>query len=210
MELKCAGMKGALEPGDELASEHAAEYLNGQKEAAGRADPSGVVRREPACSQNTVSMRVKLQSLIPGVQDAEEADLRTQMMRIAGHLQQRLRTGMKEQVEDHFLVLQGQRCQFAWQGEYRVDVASGQEFPFPRREPAQASVALAPRAMPIAARVIGDGDVTAVCAAIAMTAEHSRTAAQDSQQDLAVLPGNPALTLFQESLSCTADDVGHL
>jgi hypothetical protein len=43
-----------------------------------------------------------------------------------------------------------------------------------------------------------------------MTAEQSRTAAQDGQQDLAVLPGNPAFALFQEGLSCTADDVGHL
>ncbi len=31
MELKCAGMKGGLEPGDELAAEHAAEHLMGRK-----------------------------------------------------------------------------------------------------------------------------------------------------------------------------------
>jgi hypothetical protein len=43
-----------------------------------------------------------------------------------------------------------------------------------------------------------------------MTAEQSRAAAQDRQQNLAVLSGDPALTLFQEGLSCTADDVGHL
>ena len=88
-------MKGGLEPGDELAAEHTAENRDGQEEAAGRADPSGVVRRHPASSQNTVSMRVKLQSLIPGVQDAEEADLCAQMTWVAGHLEQRLRTGMK-------------------------------------------------------------------------------------------------------------------
>ena len=154
VELQCAGMKGGREPGDELAAEHAAEHLDRKEEAAGRTDPSGVVRREPASSQDTVSMRMKLQSLIPRMQDAEEADLRSQMIWVAGHLQQRLRTGVKQQVEDHLLVLQRHWRQFARQGEYRVDVASGQKFPFPRREPAQAGVALAPRTMPIATRVI--------------------------------------------------------
>lgn len=67
VELQRAGMKGVLEPGDELAAEHAAEHLDRKKEAARRTDPSGVVRREPAGSQDTVSVRMKLQSLIPGV-----------------------------------------------------------------------------------------------------------------------------------------------
>jgi hypothetical protein len=71
---------------------------------------------------------------------------------VACHLQQRLRTGVKQQVEDHLLVLQSHWRQSTRQGEYRVDVASGQEFPFPRREPAQAGVALAPRTMPVATR----------------------------------------------------------
>ena len=83
VELKCAGLKGGPEPGDELASEHAAEHLDRQKEAAGRTDPSRVVRRQPAGSQHTVSMRVKLQSLIPRVQYAEEADLRAEMTWVA-------------------------------------------------------------------------------------------------------------------------------
>ena len=97
---------------------------------------------------------MKLQSLIPGVQDAEEADLRAQMTWVAGHLEQRLGAGLKQQVEDHLLVLQRQWRQFTRQSEDGVHVACGQKFPFPRREPAQAGVALAPRAMPIATRVI--------------------------------------------------------
>ena len=103
-------------------------------------DPSGVIRRHPSSSQDTVSVRVKLQTLIPGVQDAEEADLRAQMMWIAGHLQERLCTGVKQQVEDHLLVLQRHWRQFARQSEYRVDVASGQKLPLPRREPAQGAL----------------------------------------------------------------------
>lgn len=67
MKLQCAGVKGSLELVDELAAEDAAEYLERQKEAAGRADPFGVIWRHPACSQHTMDMRVKLQTLIPSV-----------------------------------------------------------------------------------------------------------------------------------------------
>src|SRR6478672_2191418 len=162
VELKCAGLKGDLEPGDELTSEHSAEYLDGQKEAAGRTDPSGVVRRQPARSQDTVSMGVELQTLIPTMQHAEEADLRAQMTWVSGHLEQRLRTGMKQEVEDYLLVLQGHRRQFTRQSEDGMHVARGQEFPFARREPSQAGVALASRTMAIATRVERDGDVAAV------------------------------------------------
>src|SRR3954454_14517204 len=122
VELQCAGIKGGLEPGDEPAAEHAAEHLHREEEATGRTDPSGVVRREPAGSQDTVSMRMKLQSLIPGVQDAEEADLRPQMTWVAGHFEQRLRTGLKQQVEDHLLVLQSYWRQFTWHSKDGVHV----------------------------------------------------------------------------------------
>jgi len=129
-------------------------HLDRQEEAAGRADPSRVVQRQPACSQNTVSMRVKLQTLIPRVQDAEEADLRAQMTWVTGHLEQCFRTGLKQQAEDHLPVLQGQGREFTWQSEDGVHVSYGQKLPFPRCKPAQAGVALAPRTMPIATGVV--------------------------------------------------------
>jgi hypothetical protein len=50
VELKRSGVKGGLEPGDELAAEHPAEHLDREEEAARRADPSSVVRRQPAGS----------------------------------------------------------------------------------------------------------------------------------------------------------------
>ena len=107
-----------------------------------------------------MGMRVKLQSLVPGVQHGEEADLRSQMARIAGYLEERLRAGMKQQVENHLLVLQSQRRQFARQSKDGVHVSCGQQFPLPRREPAQAGVALALGAMPVAA---GNGVHTITC-----------------------------------------------
>lgn len=117
---------------------------------------------QAAGRQNTMGMWVELQSLVPGVQHGEEADLRSQMTRIAGYLEECLRAGMKQQVEGHLLVLQSQRRQFTRQSEDGVHVSCGQQFPLPRTEPAQAGVALALGAMPVAARVIRDGDVAAV------------------------------------------------
>lgn len=52
--------------------------------------------------------------------------------------------------------------------------------------------------------------MSAVGAAVAMTAQRGGAAACDRQQDLVVLPGNPVATAFEEGLPCTANDVGHL
>jgi hypothetical protein len=210
VELEIAGVKGRLQAGDKLAAEEATEHTDGQKEAAGRTDPSGVIWSQSAGSHDAVNMRVEQQSLIPGVQHAEEADLRSQMARIAGDLEQRLCTGMEQEVKEDLLVLQDQWGEFAWQSEDSMHIARGQQFLFPRREPAQAGVALTPWTMPVTARVIRDGDMVAVGAAIAMTAQHRRATAQDGQQNPAVLPREPAPAAVREGVSGAADDIGHL
>ena len=117
---------------------------------------------------------------------------------------------MKQQVVDQPFVLQCERSQFPRQGEDDVHVAGGQQLPFPRLEPAQAGVALAPWAMPVATRVVRDGRMSAVRALIAMSTQRGGAAARDGQQHLFVLPVDPLATAFNEGLSCTANDVGHL
>src|ERR1019366_7530047 len=92
-----------------------------------------------------------------------------------------------------------------------MDIAGGQQFPFARLEPASARVALAPRAVPVSAGVVGDpGRMSAAGAAIAMAAEHGGAAAHDGKQHLLVLPVDPLTTAFDECLSSTANNVGHL
>jgi hypothetical protein len=49
-------MEGVLESGDELAEEHAAEHLDGEKEGAAGGDPAGVVRSEAAGGEHAVDM----------------------------------------------------------------------------------------------------------------------------------------------------------
>src|ERR1035437_4043902 len=96
-------------------------------------------------------MRMKLQALIPTVEHAEEADLGTEVSRIASDLEQGLSARVKEQVVDEPFVLQRERGQFPRQSEHGMDVASGQQFPLARLEPASARVALTSWAVPVSA-----------------------------------------------------------
>jgi len=155
-------------------------------------------------------MRVMLQSLVRGMEHAEEADLCAEVPWIASDLQQRGPTGAEEQAVDQPLVLKRKRSQFTRGREHGVDVASGQQLPFALLEPAQAGVAQASWAVPVAARVIGDGGVPAVRAPIAMTAQGSGAAARDRIEHLQLMAVDPAMTAFNETRSSGADDGGHL
>ena len=86
MELELAFAECGLETGNELAAEDTAEHLDGQEEGSARGGPARMVRRESACGDDAVDMRMMLQSLVPGMEHAEEADLRTEVPRIASDL----------------------------------------------------------------------------------------------------------------------------
>ncbi len=96
VELECAGLKGGLESGNKLAAKDTAEHFDGQEEGTARGYPAGVNRGEAASGQHTMNMGMMLQLLVPSVEHAEEADLRTEVTRIAGDLQQGMSTGVKE------------------------------------------------------------------------------------------------------------------
>ena len=114
-------------------------------------------------------MRMMLQSLVPSVEHTEEADLGPKVPGIAGDLQQSPSTSVKQQVIDQPFILQCERSEFPRQGEDDVHVAGRQQLSFPRLEPAQASVALTLGAVPVSARVVRDGSMSAVRALIAMS-----------------------------------------
>jgi hypothetical protein len=128
-------------------------------------------RGDAAGGNDAVDVGMKLQALIPAMEHAEETDLGTEMPWIAGDFKQSLCTGVEEQVVDEPLVLQCERSQFPRQREDGMYVASGQKLAFARLEPASARVALAPRAVPVSAGVVGDpGRMSAAGAAVAMPA----------------------------------------
>jgi hypothetical protein len=78
---------------DELAPKHFSEHLDRQEEPWLRIDPSRVIGSETAGGYHTVYMRMMLELLVPGVEDAEEADLCAKTFRIAGDFKQCLGAG---------------------------------------------------------------------------------------------------------------------
>jgi len=58
-----------------------------------------------------MDMRVKAKYLVPGVENAEEPDLRAEVSRIACNFEKSFRTGTKQKILDGLLILQSEWCQ---------------------------------------------------------------------------------------------------
>jgi hypothetical protein len=97
-------------------------------------------------------MRMMLQSLVPGMEHAEEADLGAKVSRVAYDLNESGCTGAEQQSIKQPLVLKRERSQFTRQGEHGMHVARGQQLAFALSKPADAGVALALRAVPVTTR----------------------------------------------------------
>ena len=95
MEAEPTVPESALECGDELAAKDATEHLDGKKEIIAWFDPVRVIGRQPTGRHHAMYMRVKFDFLTPGMQHAEEADLRTEMLGIMRNFRKRFGTGAK-------------------------------------------------------------------------------------------------------------------
>ena len=155
-------------------------------------------------------VRMKLQLLVPGVQNTEETDLLSQLLRIFGHFEQRFSARPEQKIIDCFLVLGGRRGKSAVQREHHVRVLDEQQFPGACSDPAVARLGLAAPAMAVTARVIADGAMSALRAGVFMRAEHHRPAAQDSADHLQVQPREPGMFPGAKRRQHLANDIGHL
>jgi hypothetical protein len=144
------------------------------------------------------------------VQHAEETDLCTEMLRIARDFEKGFRTGAKQEIVDDLRVLQDQRCQMTGKSEDHMYV-SRWEFLATRFDPTVAGSRLTLWTMPIAAAVLrDDGPMPAAGALVEMTAESGGAAARNGQERLDMLPGDPPAASFDECVSRSTDEIGHL
>ena len=104
-----------------------------------------------------MDMRMQQQVLSPGVQDAEKADLCSQMFRIGGDLQQRGGTAAKQCVIELSLVVEAKQVQLVRERKDNVELRDLHQFSLPGGEPALSGLCLALGAVPVAAAVIRDG-----------------------------------------------------
>ena len=95
-----------------------------------------------------MDMRMDLEILPPGMQDAEESDLRAQMFGIGRDLQQSRGAGAEQKIVDDLLVLQSYPGEFVRDGEHDMHVAHWQKLFIAIGEPSVAGVGLTLRTMP--------------------------------------------------------------
>src|SRR5712664_1883860 len=91
-----------------------------------------------------------------------------------------------------------------------MHVLRWKKFPATLLEPTFASARLTLRAVPISTRVVGDGAMSAASALIEMSAEHGSATPRNGQQHFDMLPGDPLTASFDECVSRSADEIGHL
>jgi|ERR1700723_145616 hypothetical protein len=97
------------------------------------------------------------------------------------------------------------------QCEDHVQVTGREKFSATRGDPPFPSSDLTLRAVAIAAAVIREGGtMSATGALVDMTAECGGTTPRNGQQHFDVPPAKPMTVSFYESISRSADDVGHL
>ena len=155
-------------------------------------------------------MRVQFEFLAPGMQDAEEADLCAEVSRIVSDFEKGFGTGAEQEIVEDLLVLQDQWRQAAGECEDHVQVAGREKLSLSRGDPPFPSSDLTLRAVPISAAIEGDGAMPAAGALIEMTAECGGTTPRNGQQHFDMLPTEPVAVSFYESISRSADDIGHL
>ncbi len=142
------------------------------------------------------------QGLAPGVQDGRDAQLHAET--VLAKLQQGLAgRGEQERIEGA-LVLPDERVEHMRQREDQVEVRHWQERVLLLFEPAVSGLALAERAMAVAAGVRHKMALAALLAAVAMTAQGQRTASQERTQDLPMVRGQ----LQRSRLQTEAQNLG--
>jgi hypothetical protein len=144
------------------------------------------------------------------VQHTEETNFRAEVFRIASDFEKCFRAGAKQEIVEDLLVLQDQWRQPVGQCEDDMEVACREKFSPTRSDPPFPSTRLTLGAVAISARIKRDGAMPAAGALIEMTAEGGGTAPRDGQQHFDMHPPEPLAVSFDEGISRSADDIGHL
>ena len=154
-------------------------------------------------------MGVKVEVLIPGVQDRGEADLGLKALIVPGKLEQSLGGRVKEEIKNECLVAPGQGLEVVGQGDHQVEVGNGQKPLQALRQPSGLLEALALGTVAVAAGVVGDRQVAAAPAAdVHVSAQTGGAAAFDIPHGLMLRRAEAMV--FPVVRAMVAKDLGHL
>jgi hypothetical protein len=148
--------------GDELfqkqPAEQPREHAHRQEEARPAGYPPLAVQGNAPARNDHVDVRVVGERRSPGVQHGGHADPRAQVFGIGRDRDHRLGGGLEQKVVNHGLVLIGDVADRRRQREDHMVIWGGQQLGLALGQPSPRRRALALRAMPIAAAIIGDID----------------------------------------------------
>jgi hypothetical protein len=157
-----------------------------------------------------MEVRMMVEVLAPGMEDCGEADLGTEVLRIGGDGDQSLGGGFEQEAVDRRLVLIRDGSDRCRQREDDVKVGDREQLGFASGEPLRRSAPLAPGAVAVATRVVGDAGMGTVLATLDVPAERSRTASfyrvHDAKLASAYMPGID----FAPGRTVAAEDIRHL
>jgi len=157
-----------------------------------------------------MNVRMVMQVLAPAVQYDDEADLGTQVPRIGFDLAQGFGRRPEQNGIDPRLVLEGDFGDRRRHGEDDVEIGRRQQLGLPLNQPCGPRRPLAFRAMPVAARIVGDADQATLRAALDMTAERCRAAGLYRPHDAALGSAEVAGLRLAERLTVAAEDIRNL
>ncbi len=178
----------AAERLDKFPPKDAAEDFDGKEEARVlRVDPTLVIRRQAAGRHDAMHVRMSDQRLSPGVEDAEHANLCSEMSRIGGDLSKCGGARLKEPRVQLGAIPIHQGQERMREREDDVHIRHVEQLPFTGVEPALPRLRLTLRAVPIATRVIGDGLMAARAASVDVSAEGRSPAAHNGAEHRSLL-----------------------
>src|SRR5208283_611287 len=189
---------------------HWRQHPHRQKEPRPAGDPVLPVWCDPAARDKKMNMWVMQQVLSPRMSHTEEADLRSQMLRIGGDPAQRLRRRTEQDIVDHGLVLERDGGDQIRHGEHDVEVGHIEQFCLTVFEPLGACETLALRTIPVSTRIVGHALMAAIAALLDVTAKGSGAAPLDRSHGVPPRCGQRRAMPITESRAEVAEHIRHL
>ena len=196
-----------LQAFEKKSAEQPGKRLDGQKEVRAPLDPSRTVERQPAAGRDAMDVGMVGQRLPPGVQDREAADLRSKPARIGSQRGHGLDGALEQDRIDVALILESHGRDRRGQREDDVEIGNRQQFGLPFRQPLVSRRPLTLRAMPIAARVVGDARGATIVAGFDMAAERRRSARRDRAHDALLGPSHMSDVIAKIGLAVATQDI---
>lgn len=163
---------------------------------------------KPTGRNEHVHMGVVLQCSGPGVENGEDAELAADISGVEADGGEAYHSRLDQDVVEDLLVAADDVSQFRREGEDEMKVAGGEQFRFPRLQPALCIAAVAFGAASVFAGVVGVLLMTALFTLANMASHAFRAAVADSEERLLMAGEHPVAVAVEVRFPVGRDDMG--